>query len=70
MDINKKEFDHHKTIWSAVAQNNNWYFEPFFIQVWVNKKGEIVDSVGVRGLEQDYVFDKITDEEIVDYKIV
>jgi hypothetical protein len=70
MNISKLEFDHHKTLWSGVAQNNNWYYEPFFIQVWVNKKGEIVDSVAVRGLEQDYVFDHNTDEEITNYNIV
>lgn len=70
MDINKNEFDRHKSKWSAVAQDKNWYYEPFHIQVWVNKKGEIVDSVGVRGLEQDYVFDLNTDEEITDYKLV
>ena len=70
MDIKKNEFDHHKTTWSAVAKNNNWYQEPFFIQVWVNKSGEVVDSVGVRGLDKDYVFDVNTDEEIENYKFV
>ena len=69
MDISKKEFDHHKTTWSAVAQNNNWYVEPFYIQVWVHN-GEIVDSVSVRGLDRDYVIDADTDEEITNYKIV
>jgi len=70
MNISKTEFDHHKTTWSAVAKNNLWYTEPFFIQVWVNKKGEIVDSVSVRGLDKDYVFDQMSDEEITNYKIV
>lgn len=70
MNISKKEFDHHKTTWGAVAKNNLWYTEPFFIQVWVNTQGEIVDSVSVRGLDKDYVFDQNTDEEITDYKIV
>jgi len=70
MDIIKLEFDHHKTLWSAVAQNNNWYSEPFFIQVWVNKKGEIVDSVSVRGLDKDYVLDYVTGKEITNYNIV
>lgn len=70
MNISKRDLDHHKTTWSAVAQNNLWYTEPFFIQVWVNNRGEIVDSVSVRGLDKDYVFDQNTDEEITDYKIV
>jgi hypothetical protein len=70
MNISKLEFDHHKTIWSGVAQNNNWYVEPFFIQVWVNQKGSIVDSVSVRGLDRDYVIDVNTDKEITNYKIV
>lgn len=64
MDISQKEFDHHKKIWSAVAKNNNWYKEPFHIQVWVNNQGEILNSVSVRDLEKDYVLDVNTDEEI------
>ena len=70
MNISKKEFDHHKTTWSAVAQNNNWYIEPFYIQVWVDSDGEIVDSVSVRGLEKDYVIDAETDEEITNFRFV
>ena len=70
MNISKKEFDHQKTTWSAVAKNNNWYVEPFYIQVWVDSDGEIVDSVSVRGLYMDYVIDAETDEEISNYKIV
>jgi hypothetical protein len=70
MNISKLEFDHHKTKWGAVAKNNNWYVEPFFIQVWVNQQGSIVDSVSVRGLDRDYVIDANTDKEITNYKIV
>ncbi len=70
MNISKIEFDHQKTLWGSVAKNNNWYSEPFFIQVWVNKKGEIVDSVSVRGLDKDYVLDYVTGKEITNYNIV
>jgi hypothetical protein len=69
MDISKTEFDYHKNKWIAVARNNGWYQEPFFIQVWVHN-GEIVDAVSVRGLDKDYVIDATTDEVITNYKIV
>jgi hypothetical protein len=69
MNINKMEFDYHKNKWIAVARNNNWYAEPFHIQVWVNKSGNIVDSVSVRGLDKDYVIDADTDKEITNYQI-
>ena len=70
MNISKKEFDKNKKFWSGIAQKNNWYYEPFFIQVWVNKNGEVVNSVSVIGLDKDYVLDAVRDEEILDYKIV
>jgi hypothetical protein len=69
MDISKTELEYHRNKWIAVARNNNWYAEPFFIQVWFHN-GEIVDSVSVRGLDKDYVIDAGTDEQITNYKIV
>jgi hypothetical protein len=69
MDISRTELEYNRNKWIAVARNNNWYAEPFFIQVWVHN-GEIVDAVSVRGLDKDYVIDATTDEQITDYKIV
>jgi hypothetical protein len=69
MDISRTELEYNRNKWIAVARNNNWYVEPFFIQVWVHN-GEIVDAVSVRGLDKDYVIDATTDEQITDYKIV
>ena len=69
MNISRTELEYHRNKWIAVARNNNWYVEPFFIQVWV-QNGEIVDAVSVRGLDKDYVIDATTDEQITDYKIV
>jgi hypothetical protein len=69
MDISRTELEYNRNKWIAVARNNNWYVEPFFIQVWVHN-GEIVDAVSVRGLDKDYVIDATTDKQITDYKIV
>jgi len=69
MDIRQNALEYHRNKWIAVARNNNWYQEPFYIQVWVHN-GEIVDSVSVRGLDKDYVIDADTDEVITNYKIV
>ena len=69
MDISRTELEYNRNKWIAVARNNNWYVEPFFIKVWVHN-GEIVDAVSVRGLDKDYVIDATTDEQITDYKIV
>lgn len=69
MDISKTELEYNRNKWIAVARNNGWYQEPFFIQVWVHN-GEIVDSVSVRDLDKDYVIDADTDEVITNYKIV
>ncbi len=43
----------HRKYWAKVAKANDWYVEPFYVQVWVDKEGTIVDSVSYRGLTGD-----------------
>lgn len=44
-----------RQFWANVAKENGWYKEPFFIQVWVDIKGEITDSVSHQDLTRDYI---------------
>ncbi len=44
-----------RELWAGIAKENGWYSEPFFVQVWVDKEGEIVDSVSFTGLNRDII---------------
>ena len=46
-----KTIEEHRASWAETAKANGWYKEPFFIQVFKNEKGEIVDSVAHAGME-------------------
>lgn len=37
--------------WAEVAKKFDWYFEPFYIQVWIDEFGEVVDTVGHKGMQ-------------------
>ena len=51
----KAKVEKARDFWSKVAKNNNWYEEPFFVQVWIDKKGEVLDSVSHRDMTRDYI---------------
>ncbi|MHA2431540.1 MAG: hypothetical protein ACXACC_11005 [Promethearchaeota archaeon] len=53
--VNKKQLAEHKRTWSKVAKDNNWYKKPFYIQVWADKDGNIIDSVAFKGMTEDIV---------------
>lgn len=36
--------------WAEIAKKFDWYFEPFYIQVWIDELGEVVDTVGHKGM--------------------
>jgi hypothetical protein len=42
-----------REIWANVAKENGWYSEPFFVQTFVNRNGDIVDAVSFSGLTED-----------------
>jgi hypothetical protein len=44
-----------RELWAGIAKANGWYSEPFFVQVWVDRQGEIVDSVSFAGLDRDII---------------
>ena len=49
MDIERE-----RLFWSGVAKRNNWYEEPFYVQVWT-KDNKVVDSVSFVGLDRDII---------------
>ncbi len=44
-----------RKIWAAIAKENNWYKEPFFVQIFVDNNNKITDSVSFIGLERDLI---------------
>lgn len=70
MNINRQDLEAHRGTWSNIAKEHNWHQEPFYVQVWVNNEGTIVDSTSVRGLNKDYIISYDTDEEITDFNLV
>lgn len=53
----EEQIEQHRTWWAEVAKENGWYTQPFFIQVWVDRDGEVADSVSYQGMTQDWVLD-------------
>ncbi len=57
-----------RTIWANFAKKNGWYYEPFFVQVWFDPDGGVVDSVSFRGMKEDIIIeDYVEDEEDFDF---
>lgn len=52
------EIEKHRKFWANVTRKNNWYTEPFYMQIWVDKHGDIVDSVSHIGLTEDIVIEE------------
>jgi hypothetical protein len=55
IEIKKTEIEHHRKLWTKIAKKTGWYQEPFYIQVWVNMKGKITNSVSFRDIKQDWI---------------
>lgn len=52
----EKQIEKARAFWAKVAQENGWYAEPFFVQVWVDPTtGLVSDSVSSRDMTQDHV---------------
>lgn len=51
----KKNIEKHRTFWMQVAQQHDWYVEPFYVQVWVREDGQIHDSVSHIGMTRDVI---------------
>ncbi len=44
-----------RTFWANIAKQNGWYTEPFYVQVWLDKDGNVADSVSYQGMNEDIV---------------
>lgn len=53
----EQQIEEHRKWWAKVAKEHGWYTRPFFIQVWVDRDGEVADSVAYKGLTQDWILD-------------
>lgn len=49
------DIEEQREVWALIARENGWYTEPFYVQVWVDKQGNVLDSVSWRGIDRDYV---------------
>lgn len=47
--------EQHRRYWMRIAKKNGWYKQPFFIIAWVNKRGEITNSVSYDALDRDMI---------------
>ena len=53
----EQQIEEHRKWWAELAKENGWYKQPFFIQVWVDRHGEVTDSVTYDSLTQDFVLE-------------
>ena len=58
MKVLKTEIEKHRAIWAKIAKANSWYTEPFHVQVWIDKTGNVTDSVSHIGLTKDIVVEE------------
>ena len=54
-DNDKLEVEKARVFWSEVAKENGWYVEPFYVQVWIDKDGEVIDSLSHKDLPRDLI---------------
>jgi hypothetical protein len=55
MKLSQIKIEKHREFWIKIAKANSWYVEPFYVQVWTDKSGNITDSVSHTGLIEDIV---------------
>jgi hypothetical protein len=53
--VRPEQLERARDFWADTAKRRGWYAEPFYVQVWVDAKGNVTDSVAVRGQPQDWV---------------
>ena len=58
MKVLKTEIEKHREFWAKIAKANNWYTEPFHVQVWIDKDGNVTNSVSHIALTKDIVVEE------------
>jgi hypothetical protein len=66
--LKKSMIETHRRVWADAAKKNNWYTEPFFIQMWVEMDGKLQDSVSTRTLTKDVVISAHSGKVLVEGK--
>lgn len=56
--LSSQRLEECREFWANVARKNGWYKQPFFVQVWVDDDGAVIDSVSHQGLDRDYILDE------------
>lgn len=51
----KEQIERHRRFWAQVAEQHDWYTEPFYVQVWLDDKGDVTDSVSHVGMTSDII---------------
>ena len=54
-DLIATQIETHRAKWANIARANDWYTEPFYVQVWVNAQGVVTDSLSHRDMTEDVV---------------
>lgn len=56
----KSELEEAREFWSKVAKKNNWYREPFYVKIWVNKDLKVEYSLFLNSdANGDLVFQEV-----------
>jgi len=63
--VKRSDIELHRNSWKKVAEQHNWYKEPFYIQIWFNSNGTINDSVSVRDVMTEDVLIPIGNYSII-----
>jgi hypothetical protein len=58
MKVLKTEIEKHRAFWAKIAKANDWYNGSFYIQIWIDKNGNVTDSVSHIGLTEDVVIEE------------
>lgn len=55
MNVQKEDVEKHRQFWAKIAKKNGWHTEPFYVQLWVDVNGNILDSVSYQGIVKDTI---------------
>ena len=58
MKVSLVVIEKHRAFWAKIAKDNGWYVEPFHVQVWIGRDGNVTDSVSHIDLTKDIVIEE------------
>lgn len=58
MNVSKEAIERHRQFWAEIAKKHSWYAEPFYVQVWVDANGNVLDSVSYRDIAEDIIVEE------------